>query len=90
MRYLQGLPVERRVRMFSEFLNWLEREGNVWNAMESKGWSAVSKNPKPSTTLHVESAEFLQRQNVGGSKSQHRRFNCAYCKDDSTSSQTWN
>ena len=38
--------------MFPEFLKWLEKEGNVWATMESKGLSAVSKSPKPSTTLY--------------------------------------
>ena len=34
MKYLKDLPKERQLRMFLEFLNWLEKEGDVWAAME--------------------------------------------------------
>ena len=53
MKYLKDLPKERQLRMFPEFLNWLEKEGNVWSSMESKGVSAVGKksSSKSSTTL---------------------------------------
>merc|ERR1712030_205242 len=53
-RYLNGLSVERQVNVFPEFLNWLDVEGEVWAAMESKGsTSAVQAkaNTKPATTL---------------------------------------
>ena len=37
--YLQELPRDRQRKSFPEFLQWLEKKGNVWSAMEAKGLS---------------------------------------------------
>ena len=50
-KYLEEQPLERRNNSFPELLKWLEKEGNVWAAMEAKGLTANSKSSKPSTTL---------------------------------------
>ena len=50
-KYLQALPKERQVTIFPEFLGWLEKEGNVWAAMEAKGLSS-QKSSKTNTTLY--------------------------------------
>ena len=122
MKYLKDLPKERQLRIFPEFLNWLEKEGDVWAAMEVKGLSSVSKNSKPSTTLYsgmgnkpafkgncfncneggnraanCPSNEFSEsgqsRKKGGGGRkgrpNQYRKFNCTFCRDDSTWCQTW-
>ena len=53
-RYLSGLPAERQVEIFPEFLNWLEVEGSVWSTMESKGAASTpaKSGTKPATTLY--------------------------------------
>ena len=51
-KYLEGLPLDRQVNTFPEFLKWLDTEGNVWSAMESKGMSVAARNTKPSATMY--------------------------------------
>ena len=54
-RHLSKLPPERQRDVFPEFLKWLDIEGEVWAAMESKGTVTVTAkvNAKPNTTLYA-------------------------------------
>ena len=53
-RYLSTLPAERQLDVFPEFLNWLDKEGEVWSTMDSKSMATVTAkaNAKPNTTLY--------------------------------------
>ena len=122
MRYLQDLLVERKRKVFPEFLRWLEKEGSVWAMMEARSSLTVSKSlSKPSSTFYsgaenrqafrgtcfvcneeghraadcptLEPAGAGRRRGGGGRRgrpNQFRKFNCAFCRDNSLWCQTWN
>merc|ERR1712237_307332 len=54
-RHLNMLSQERQKDAFPEFLKWLDAEGEVWAAMESKGAATVVAkiNAKPNATLYT-------------------------------------
>ena len=54
-QHLGMLPLERQGDMFPEFLKWLDAEGKVWAAMESKGMTTTTArmDAKPNTTLYA-------------------------------------